>query len=282
MEVSTTAKEYKNVAWLDKSHPNYIRWERARKLSEERGRLVLSLLNQFQEISDKKILDIGSGEGGTSSILSEHNFVISVDLSLFRLSRQKQNYNNKNLVNCDALNLPFRKNFFDVIILQDVLEHLYDHENFLKDIKNALSRDGIIYLSTPNKLSILNFISDPHWGLPFVSVLRRKTIRNIFLKYFRKLEVNRSDLAELLSLNEIRKYFSPEFEISIKTKKVVEELFNGNSGIVWSNFHLSLIRVLKRLSLHKLLIRISNDNFGILNKYFTPTFYLVIKRKNLN
>lgn len=282
MEVTTTAKEYKNVAWLDKSHPNYLRWERARKLSEERGRLVLSLLNQYQKISDKKILDIGSGEGGTSSIFSKNNFVISVDLNLLRLSRQKQNYNNKNLVNCDALNLPFKKNFFDVIILQDVLEHLYDHENFLKEIKNTLSRDGIIYLSTPNKLSILNFISDPHWGLPIVSVLRRKTIRNIFLKHFRKSEVNRNDLAELLSLDEIRKYFSPEFDISIKTKKVVEELLNGNSGIVWSNFHLILIRILKRLSLHKLIIRISNDNFGILNKYFTPTFYLLVKRKNLN
>ncbi|MEJ5261577.1 MAG: hypothetical protein WHT45_02775, partial [Ignavibacterium sp.] len=94
--------------------------------------------------------------------------------------------------------------------------------------------------------------------------------------------VNRNDLAELFSLNEIRKFFSPEFEVRIQTKKVVKEIFNGNSGIAWSNFHLSLIRILKRLSLHKLLIRISNDKFGILNKYFTPTFYLVIKRKNLN
>lgn len=282
MEISTPSQEYKNNAWLDKSHPNYIRWERARKLSEERGRLVLSLLNQKQEISDKKILDIGSGEGGTSSILSKTNFVISVDLNLLRLSRQKQNYKTKNLVNCDALNLPFKKNFFDIIILQDVIEHLYEHQNFLREIKKVLSRNGIIYLSTPNKLSIINFIADPHWGLPIVSVLKRKTIKNIFLKYFRKSEVNRNDLAELLSLNQIKEYFSPDFDVYIQTKKVVSELFNGNSGIVWSNFHLSLIRILKRLSLHKLLIRISNDNFGILNKYFTPTFYLVIKRKNLN
>ncbi|WP_337873427.1 methyltransferase domain-containing protein [Ignavibacterium sp.] len=282
MEVSSTSQEYKNVAWLDKSHPNYIRWERARKLSEERGRLVLSLLNQYQEISNKKILDIGSGEGGTSSILSKSNLVISIDLSLLRLSRQKQNYKTKNLVNCDAMNLPFRNNYFDIIILQDVIEHLYNYENFLKEIKKVLSEDGVIYLSTPNKLSIINFLSDPHWGLPTVSVLKRKTIRNIFLKYLRKSEVNRNDLAELLSLNEIRKYFSLEFEVYIQTNKVVKELFNGNTGIVWSNFHLSLIRILKRLSLHKLLISISNDNFGILNKYFTPTFYLVIKRKNLN
>ncbi|WP_337865084.1 methyltransferase domain-containing protein [Ignavibacterium sp.] len=282
MEVSSTSQEYKNVAWLDKSHPNYIRWERARKLSEERGRLVLSLLNQYQEISNKKILDIGSGEGGTTSILSKSNLVISIDLSLLRLSRQKQNYKTKNLVNCDAMNLPFRNNYFDIIILQDVIEHLYNYENFLKEIKKVLSEDGVIYLSTPNKLSIINFLSDPHWGLPTVSVLKRKTIRNIFLKYLRKSEVNRNDLAELLSLNEIRKYFSLEFEVYIQTNKVVKELFNGNTGIVWSNFHLSLIRILKRLSLHKLLISISNDNFGILNKYFTPTFYLVIKRKNLN
>ncbi|MGQ9643485.1 MAG: class I SAM-dependent methyltransferase [Ignavibacterium sp.] len=267
-------------AWLNKNHPNFLRWERARNLSLDRGKFVNKIINTITEPKNLTVLDLGSGEGGTSRIFSNKNFVISYDLSKIRLIRQRQNYQINQLICGDAVKLPFGDAIFDLVILKDVFEHIDNQMALVSEVKRTLKNDGIIYLSTPNRFSILNALSDPHWGFPIVSVLKRKTIRNIFLKYFRKSEVNRNDLAELLSLNQIIKYFSPEFEVRIQTNKVLEELFNGNSGIVWSNFHLSLIRILKRLSIHKLLIRISNDNFGILNKYFTPTFYLVMKRKS--
>uniref|UniRef100_A0A832DLW3 Class I SAM-dependent methyltransferase n=1 Tax=Ignavibacterium album TaxID=591197 RepID=A0A832DLW3_9BACT len=282
MEISSALnKSNHQAAWLDKSHPNYNRWERARKLSVERGRIVKTLLEKYRTITNKNILDIGSGEGGTSSVFSENNFVISVDLSLLRLQRQKANFQIKNSVNSNALKLPFSDSSFDIIILQDVIEHLSDSENFLYEIKRVLKSNGIIYLSTPNKFSIINILSDPHWGLPLVAVFKRETIRNIFLKYFRKSELNRKDLAELISLNKILKMFSDEFEIRLQTKKVVENLFSNSDGIVWSNFHLSLIRALKKFSLDKFIIKIANDNLGMINKFFTPTFYLVMKRKSV-
>jgi ubiquinone/menaquinone biosynthesis C-methylase UbiE len=282
MEISIELnKNNHQAAWLDKSHPNYNRWERARNLSVERGRLVKTFLEKYRTITNKKILDIGSGEGGTSSVLSENNFVVSVDLSLLRLQRQKVNFQIKNSVNSNALKLPFSDSSFDIIILQDVIEHLSDSENFISEIKRVLKSNGAIYLSTPNKLSIINILSDPHWGLPLVAVFKRETIRNIFLKNFRKSDMDRKDLAELISLSKILKMFSDEFEIRLQTKKVVENLFSNNEGIVWSNFHLSLIRALKKFSLDKFIIKIANDDFGMINKFFTPTFYLVMERKSI-
>lgn len=281
MEITNILNNNHQAVWLDKSHPNYYRWERARNLSVARGRLVKTLLEKFQIVVGKNILDIGSGEGGTSFVLSENNFVVSVDLSFLRLQRQKANFQLKSSVNSNALFLPFSDSAFDIVILQDVIEHLSDIKNFLSEVKRVLKPKGTIYLSTPNKLSIINILSDPHWGLPLVAIFKRETIRNYILKYFRKSDMNRKDLAELISLNKIFKMFSVEFEIQLQTKTVVENLFSNNNAIVWSNFHLNLIRILKRFSLNKIIIKIANDDFGIINKFFTPTFYLVMERKSI-
>ncbi|MFN3872081.1 MAG: class I SAM-dependent methyltransferase [Ignavibacterium sp.] len=266
--------------WLDKSHPNFLRWERARNISLERGKFVKQILELDYNLINLNILDLGSGEGGTTKILSENNFVVSLDINFTRLTRQKENYNLKKLLQADATKLPFADLTFDLIIIQDVIEHIGQLNNFSKEIIRVLKNNGSVYLSTPNRLSIINFLSDPHWGTPFVSILSRNLIKNFFIKFFRKTEINRKDIPQLLTLNKILKLFSDKFEIKIMTDFSVNELFKENKGIVWSDFHLKLINTLKRIKADRIVRRISNNKFGFVNKYLTPTFYLLMKKKS--
>jgi SAM-dependent methyltransferase len=289
-----------NPAWLDESHPNFLRWKLARELSVERGKFVYSIVNQNVNSNNLSVLDLGSGEGGTSAVFSKNNFVVSFDLSLVRLQRQNQNVissessseksstRNKdrllpslevtkiNCVNGSALQLPFANNSFDLIIIQDVIEHLTNVTDFYSEVKRVLKNDGIFFLSTPNKYSIFNIIADPHFGLPFLSLLKRESTKKYFLKYFRKDDYRRTDIAQLFSLNELLNLFQNDFQISLHTKFAVKELFNGNKGIVWSNFHLKLIALCKLIKLDRLLIKIANDKFDKINKFFTPTFYIIL------
>ncbi len=78
MEVIKTALP----AWLNKAHPNYKRWKRAREISEERGKFVESVLSNEIILSGLRILDLGSGEGGTAKVLSEKNELISFDINI--------------------------------------------------------------------------------------------------------------------------------------------------------------------------------------------------------
>jgi SAM-dependent methyltransferase len=318
-----------STSWLDPEHPNYLRWKNARELSFERGKFVYSVINQQLQTKNLKVLDLGSGEGGTAKVFSLDNFVVSFDLSLIRLNRQKENvissettnkHSEINLrhfdpdlsgeksesnnikdfsvedsfemtaaksssilsrVNGTALQLPFSNNSFDLIIIQDVIEHLTGVGSLYNEIKRILKPGGSIYLSTPNKLSFFNFITDPHFGLPIVSVLKRQSIKKYFLKYFRTDDYHRSDIAELLSLNQVKNLFNNDFEFALNTKFSVQQLFNGDKGIVWSNFHLKLIAFCKIIKLDKLILKLSNDRPGFINKYFTPTFYLMLKRKQI-
>ena len=294
----------KAPAWLDESHPNFRRWKRAREVSIERGKFVQAVVAQKVNSKNLYILDLGSGEGGTSKVFSVDNFVVSFDLSLIRLQRQissviskegfypteKSSTNNKTrflssfemtkpeLVNGSALQLPFSNHSFNLIIIQDVIEHLSNTADFYSEVKRILKTNGSIYLSTPNKFSIFNILNDPHFGLPVLSLLKRKSIKKYFLKQFRKDDYYRTDIAQLFSLNELINLFKNDFEIKLYTKFSVQELFNGNKGIVWSDFHLKLITFCKLIKLDWLIIKLSNDKIGIINKYFTPTFYFVLKK----
>jgi hypothetical protein len=152
-------------------------------------------------------------------------------------------------------------------------------KKLINNVYNLLNDNGMIYLSTPNKFSVINIIADPHWGVPLVSLLNRDSVRKYFLNYFRKSEMNRKDIAESLSLKNIYELFGDKFEVQLFTIHSVNELFKGNKGIVWSDFHLKLLHILKKVKLDKVITTLANNRMGFINRFFTPTFYMVFNKK---
>jgi ubiquinone/menaquinone biosynthesis C-methylase UbiE len=265
----------KEAVWLNPDHPNFQRWQNGRHLSKERAITVNEVVSLETICKALKILDIGSGEGGTSAFFSDSNHVISYDIDLRRLGKQKQ-VNNLVLINGDAEYLPFRKSGFDLIILQDVIEHINNRNLLVKELMRVLKDSGLIYISTPNKFSLLNIISDPHWGIPLLSLFNRDGIKKYFLRFFRKKDLTRNDIAQLLSLKEIIQLF-PGYKIMLHTKEVANFLSEDYKGIIWSSLHIKLYHVLKKSGLILLLKYFANNKFGFINNYFTPTYYLTIR-----
>ncbi|HSD62778.1 MAG TPA: class I SAM-dependent methyltransferase [Ignavibacteriaceae bacterium] len=264
------------AVWLDFSHPNYQRWLRGRESANERAIIVNKIISSDNICKGLRILDVGSGEGSTSAFFSESNWVVSYDLSLIRLKRQRQNFPALSLINGKAETLPFQNSSFDLIILQDVIEHIPGRDSLVNEIKRVLKNSGFIYLSTPNRFSIMNIISDPHWGIPLLSLFNRNGIKRYFLKHFRKKDLLREDLSQLLSLREIYQLFNDQI-ININTKEVINLLSEDYKGIIWSNFHVKLYCLLKKSGIILIIKYIVNNKPGFINKYLTPTFFLIIK-----
>jgi 2-polyprenyl-3-methyl-5-hydroxy-6-metoxy-1,4-benzoquinol methylase len=259
-------------------HQNYERWQKARDLSDERTKFVDSVLLNEINLQDLKILDVGAGEGSTSELLSKNNFVVSLEPKQERIKKIERT-NSLQPVIAEGLNIPFKSDSFNLIILQDVIEHLNINKKLINDLIFLLRDEGLIYISTPNKFSLINIISDPHWGMPLLCLFNRDQIKKYFLKYFRKNDYQRDDIAELLSLNKLYKLFIQDYSIKFFTKFSVEYLLAGGKGLVWSKFHLRLVKLVNFLGLAKILKTIANDKPGIINKFFTPTFYIVLRRK---
>ena len=52
--------------------------------------------------------------------------------------------------------LPFPDSYFDLIILDDVLEHLEDTDSCMEEIHRLLNENGVLLLSTPNLAAWFN------------------------------------------------------------------------------------------------------------------------------
>ncbi|MGB5286901.1 MAG: class I SAM-dependent methyltransferase [Ignavibacteriaceae bacterium] len=260
------------------AHPNYKRWQKAREISDDRAKFVEKIISTEIIPEELIILDIGAGEGNTSRLFSQKNFVVSLDTKPERLKKISSTESLQRVTG-DGSKLPFKFDSFDIILLQDVIEHLAASEEVVEGFYRLLKPNGIIYLSTPNRLSFFNIIADPHWGLPFLSLFKRNQIKKYFLKIFRKSDYNRNDIAELLSLRKLNRLFSERYSLNIYTKFSAKYLLDGGKGLVWSNFHLGLIKLINSLRMKNILIHVSNDKLGIVNKFVTPTFYLILKKK---
>jgi 2-polyprenyl-3-methyl-5-hydroxy-6-metoxy-1,4-benzoquinol methylase len=102
------------------------------------------------DLRDKKVLDLGCGMGEFSRILHEMGAeVICVDLSDESVSYVKSL--GFEVVKADLNDpLPYGDRSFDLVVLLDVLEHIFNSKDLLMEINRILKPEGYLLLSTPN------------------------------------------------------------------------------------------------------------------------------------
>jgi ubiquinone/menaquinone biosynthesis C-methylase UbiE len=109
---------------------------------------------------DSRILDLGSGNGLSSSMLSELGHrVTGTDISHFFLADSaKLQSESLNYCVCDALDLPFRDEDFDVVCSNELIEHVTDAPKALLEMMRVLKKGGILAVMGPNLCS-------PFWSV---------------------------------------------------------------------------------------------------------------------
>lgn len=95
------------------------------------------------------ILDVGCGAGGNIKILGEFGAVTGLDISEEALKFAKTRGVFKNLVQGNAERLPFPDNTFDLISALDVLEHVPDDQQALREIFRVLKKGGCALITVP-------------------------------------------------------------------------------------------------------------------------------------
>lgn len=109
-------------------------------------------------VSNKRVLDIACGSGYGSKMLIEAGAteVYGVDIDQDAISYATDKYAEAGLhfVCESASKVSFPQKHFDVVVSFETIEHLDDdiRSKYIEVIKNVLKDDGVIILSTPNKL----------------------------------------------------------------------------------------------------------------------------------
>ena len=103
-----------------------------------------------------KVLDVACGIGYGSYIIAKdvpEVRVIGIDIQEMAISYAKRFYNSNKIEfkQMDCLSLPFPESSFDVITAFEIIEHLYQYNDFLNNINRLLKIEGILLISTPNE-----------------------------------------------------------------------------------------------------------------------------------
>ena len=115
-------------------------------------KLGLRLLSEIiKDESVKKVLDIGCGLGEFAGILRDNGKeVICIDgfdeYYKFVLSKKFESYR----VNLEREKIPLKDNSIDLVVSLEVIEHLWNTDNYLTEIKRLLKPDGYALFTTIN------------------------------------------------------------------------------------------------------------------------------------
>lgn len=130
----------------------------------KRNYLLESFLAIFNKEERGKVLDIGCGDGDYGYNLQKMGFdVIAGDMDVDR-------FRYKDLIKFQRCNvverLPFDDNSFNFIVLAEVIEHLKNPYDVVKELKRILKPGGKLILSTPNILNLksrVRFLTEGCW-----------------------------------------------------------------------------------------------------------------------
>ncbi len=123
---------------------------------EQKHRIIQSFL---PEDTKKSLLDIGCGEGFALSFFNEKNWTVTgLDYSTAGVNRHNplcRDFVIKGNIFTNIKTLIKKRKRFDLIWMDNVLEHVTDPLSLLKDSLALISGNGILVIEVPNDFSIL-------------------------------------------------------------------------------------------------------------------------------
>jgi len=125
-------------------------------LEPPKWKAMAKKLFTIMPVKNRIVLDIGSGNGFVATVLCPHltgkDEFICLDVSSKMLDQCKLNLDSRGF-NCklvykqyDGMLLPFENESVDIITLNSVLHHIFNHDVFLKEAVRILKKDGYLII----------------------------------------------------------------------------------------------------------------------------------------
>jgi SAM-dependent methyltransferase len=164
------------------SYRNYMRSE------IERGREIARLLKPWTSLEGKSVLDIGCGFGGLLIVMKEAGATrlagVETDTNRIhwagvRMQELGYQADLRQLDICEEQTVT-DLDTYDVILAQDVIEHVADPGVTVRHIAKLLRPGGVVYLQVGNKFSPDQLAGDHHYKLPGITMLSRPQAMEYF------------------------------------------------------------------------------------------------------
>jgi len=148
VKTDSSADDYENIDW--NAYYRFLNDFRHRQFEKD-----MALIKKFCRRRGR-LLDIGTGTGEFLKVALDHGFMAYGIEPSRRASEEASKFGP--VLRAEFETLSLRENFFDVITLWSVLEHVTHPTEFLKKIHNLLKNDGLLALRLPLSSSLINFL----------------------------------------------------------------------------------------------------------------------------
>jgi 2-polyprenyl-3-methyl-5-hydroxy-6-metoxy-1,4-benzoquinol methylase len=171
------------------------RWSQLTYLNKLQIQRLNEILQAIQKINlaNPKILDFGCGDGWLTSILNHIGPTLGIDLSDKAVNLAKKMYPTAEFFYGNVFQYPFEKESFNIVISQEVIEHVLNQELYLELAARYLKRGGFLILTTPNSFNFNRWDKKAlqSWGMqPIENWLNPKQLKKLLLtKGFRIIEM---------------------------------------------------------------------------------------------
>jgi ubiquinone/menaquinone biosynthesis C-methylase UbiE len=127
---------------------------------QRRVQSTLELIGSTQALAEgSKILDLGCGKGYITAEIKKHYPKVEVsglDYSLSAIDFAAQNFKEIDFCVANAFNPPYARNYFDLVVCNNLWEHVPDPLNLLEKIRKITKPGGFLIVSTPSRYRIGN------------------------------------------------------------------------------------------------------------------------------
>ncbi len=142
-------------------YQNYIQEEQFRK---KNFRIKLNKIKKYIP-EQGRVLDFGCAMGYFLDVAREDDYeVCGVEISKYA-SEYAVNTGKHTVYNGDLISGNFADDFFDIITMWDVLEHLYNPVEILSETNRILKKNGALIIETLNISSFAARIMKKNWPL---------------------------------------------------------------------------------------------------------------------
>jgi SAM-dependent methyltransferase len=191
--------------------------------SNDRFLFGSDFIKKNKKDSKISILDVGCGGGNffayINSVIKNADY-FGVDFDYEKMNENKfDDYKNFKIISQDLRSDWFFKEH-DFVWSSEVIEHLFDDQNFFKKLVKSTKKNGYIIITTPYYNSYVNFAKKYDWP---VEVSKEEIIGHVRLGY------NENDLQKLAKLNNLK--LENIFFISECDNFRAKNIFRMNNGL---------------------------------------------------
>ncbi|MBN2423436.1 MAG: class I SAM-dependent methyltransferase [Calditrichaceae bacterium] len=199
--------KFKSLNWLKKRYFDFIKYKYGFKTNQ--FKLIFILFNLFLYIHplkkafhkkykffkpeniDSKLLDIGCGNGSFLFRMKQFGWIaegIDFDKRAIEIALK----NNLKVFNSNLRDINYPDDTFDMIVLDNVFEHIYDLDALFTEVYRIMKPQGRVFINTPNIKSFTHTIFRENWrGLEpprHIQILTLESLKTFLANHRFKIE----------------------------------------------------------------------------------------------